>query len=198
MERHLKSHGDNVLNLTETTKRLKIGKIKLYELLEITGIDPLVKGRSKFISEEQFILIEKAFRSSKSPQNNSQYVSESVSQNNSQYVSDSDQSSELMKTLSSEIEHLRNLLKEERNLLKHEQNERQAEREERTNYQQMLGALQQNNQRLQQEIKQLQLNPPGTPTVTSATESTESTYRSNVSERNEVPRTSWFSRIFAS
>ena len=186
MERHLKSHGDSVLNLTETTKRLKIGKIKLYELLEITGIDPLVKGRSKFISEEQFILIEKAFRSSKSPQNNSQYVS------------DSDQSSELMRTLSSEIEHLRNLLKEERNLLKHEQNERQAEREERTNYQQMLGALQQNNQRLQQEIKQLQLNPPGTPTVASETESTESTYRSNVSERNEVPRTNWFSRIFAS
>ena len=48
-----------MLNLTTTTKRLKIGKIKLYELLEITGIKPVTKGRSKFITDEQFELLQK-------------------------------------------------------------------------------------------------------------------------------------------
>ena len=50
-----------MLNLTTTTKRLKIGKIKLYELLKITGIEPVVKGRSKFITDEQFGLLQQAF-----------------------------------------------------------------------------------------------------------------------------------------
>ena len=41
-----------MLNLTETIQRLKIGKMRLYELFEATGVEPLVKGRSKFLTEE--------------------------------------------------------------------------------------------------------------------------------------------------
>jgi len=138
-----------MLNLTTTTKRLKIGKIKLYELLEITGIEPVVKGRSKFITDEQFGLLRQAFRSNIDFQDESNRV-EDEAQDESK--TKPEQNSELIKTLNSEIEHLRKLLERERELLTHEQAERQSEREERSNYQAMVMMLQKDNQALRQQL----------------------------------------------
>lgn len=168
-----------MLNLTTTTKRLKIGKIKLYELLKITGIEPVVKGRSKFITYEQFDILEQAFRSNV-------ILKDDLRRNESK--TKSEENSELIKTLNSEIEHLRKLLERERELLTHEQAERQSEREERSNYQQMVMMLQKDNQALRQQL----LAAPE-----ADYHQAESSYRSNEPERNKTNKEGWFQRIFA-
>ena len=174
-----------MLNLTTTTKRLKIGKIKLYELLEITGIEPVVKGRSKFITDEQFGLLRQAFRSNIVFQDESNRV-EDEAQDESK--TKPEQNSELIKTLNSEIEHLRKLLERERELLTHEQAERQSERVERENYQAMVMMLQKDNQSLRQQL----LAAPE-----ADYHQTQSSYRSNEPERNKTNKEGWFQRIFA-
>ena len=144
-----------MLNLTETIQRLKIGKMRLYELFEATGVEPLVKGRSKFLTEEQFAEIEQALRSSKNSEFKSQNEPRNGSETGLQPVSGNE--SELVKTMAGEIEHLRQILQQERELLRHEQNERAAEREERLTYQKMLTLLQQDNQKMRSQL----LEAPG-------------------------------------
>ena len=144
-----------MLNLTETIQRLKIGKMRLYELFEATGVEPLVKGRSKFLTEEQFAEIEQALRSSKNSEFKSQNEPRNGSETGLQPVSGHE--SELVKTMAGEIEHLRQILQQERELLRHEQNERAAEREERLTYQKMLTLLQQDNQKMRSQL----LEAPG-------------------------------------
>ena len=139
-----------MLNLTETIQRLKIGKMRLYELFEATGVEPLVKGRSKFLTEEQFAEIEQALRSSKNSEFKSQNELRNGSETGLQPVSGHE--SELVKTMAGEIEHLRQILQQERELLRHEQNERAAEREERLTYQKMLTLLQQDNQKMRSQL----------------------------------------------
>ena len=139
-----------MLNLTETIQRLKIGKMRLYELFEATGVEPLVKGRSKFLTEEQFAEIEQALRSSKNSEFKSQNELRNGSKTGLQPVSGHE--SELVKTMAGEIEHLRQILQQERELLRHEQNERAAEREERLTYQKMLTLLQQDNQKMRSQL----------------------------------------------
>ena len=139
-----------MLNLTETIQRLKIGKMRLYELFEATGVEPLVKGRSKFLTEEQFAEIEQALRSSKNSEFKSQNEPRNGSETGLQPVSGHE--SELVKTMAGEIEHLRQILQQERELLRHEQNERAAEREERLTYQKMLTLLQQDNQKMRSQL----------------------------------------------
>ena len=145
-------------SLTETTRRLHIGKRKLYQLLESEGITPTLKSGHKLLTEDDFQHISKILQhgpdlaqgttqtSSDSAHNTAQHSSNTgndTAQHRSEPTHDTPPI--LLDRMTSEIEHLRQLLA-------NEQEERRAERRERENYQQMVMVLQSDLKQTKQEL----------------------------------------------
>ena len=162
-------------SLTETTRQLHIGKRRLYQLLESEGITPTLKSGHKLLTEADFQHISKTLQhGSESAHKSGQARLDTAhdtaqhragtAHDTEQHVSDTAHNTPplLLDRMSSEIEHLRQLLA-------NEQEERRAERQERENYQQMVMVLQGDMKQLRQQL--LETPTPSTFSVSnSATE----------------------------
>ncbi len=145
-------------SLTETTRRLHIGKRRLYQLLESEGITPTLKSGHKLLTEADFQHISKTLQHGSESAHKSGQVRldtahdtvqhhAGTAHDTEQHVSDTAHNTPplLLNRMSSEIEHLRQLLA-------NEQEERRAERQERENYQQMVMVLQGDMKQLRQQL----------------------------------------------
>ena len=154
-----------MISLTETTRRLHIGKRRLYQMLENDGITPTLKSGHKLLDQNQFNQLSAALQGSvNTPYDTGQPMFDTGSAPD-QHCADMapragdtvssttyETSPELMKRMTSEIEHLRQLLA-------NEQSERREERQERENYQKMVMVLQGDMKQLRQQL----LEAPTTP-----------------------------------
>ena len=147
-----------MISLTETTRRLHIGKRRLYQMLENEGITPTLKSGHKLIDQNQFNQLSAAlqgrvntpydtgqpmFGTGSAPD---QHCADMAPRAGDTVSSTTHETSpELMKRMTSEIEHLRQLLA-------NEQSERREERQERENYQQMVMVLQGDIKQLRQQL----------------------------------------------
>ena len=164
-----------MISLTETTRRLRIGKRRLYQMLESEGITPTLKSGHKLLDQNQFNrLVETLQNGQETFREMDQPISDSGS-GRGQYGADTtseptrptsklthEPSSALMERMASEIEHLRQLLASEKE-------ERKAERLERENYQQMVMVLQGDMKQLRQQL----LEAPSASSFSVAKPSTE-------------------------
>ena len=147
-----------MISLTETTRRLHIGKRRLYQMLENEGITPTLKSGHKLLDQNQFNQLSAAlqgrvntpydtgqpmFGTGSAPD---QHCADMAPRAGDTVSSTTHETSpELMKRMTSEIEHLRQLLA-------NEQSERREERQERENYQQMVMVLQGDMKQLRQQL----------------------------------------------
>ena len=142
------------ISLTAATKRLRIGKRKLYQMLESEGITPILKSGHKLLSEHDLKRVEDALKQSSDTAEDASDTSAETCQHSTESGRDTAEdasdtgkngSPTLLARMDSEIEHLRKLLSEEKE-------ERKAERQERENYQKLVMVLQQDNQSLRQQL----------------------------------------------
>jgi len=151
-----------LISLSETVRRLKCGKARLYRILAELEIQPTLRGTSKLISEEDFSRIKEAFETVDSyPSSHTPYqdpnATAAAQQPQRRYNSASTAENAVVEGLQAQIELLKAQNTQLSALLDHEQTERRAERSERETYQQLIGALQANNQKLVGEVNRLQL-----------------------------------------
>ena len=151
-----------LISLSETVRRLKCGKARLYRTLAELEIQPTLRGTSKLISEEDFSRIKEAFETVDSyPSSHTPYqdstATTAAQPSQRRYNSTSTAKNAIFKGLQAQIELLKAQNTQLSALLDHEQTERRAERSERETYQQLIGALQANNQKLVGEVNRLQL-----------------------------------------
>ena len=151
-----------LISLSETVRRLKCGKARLYRILAELEIQPTLRGTSKLISEEDFSRIKEAFETVDSyPSSHTPYQDPTATaagqQPQRRYNNRSTAENAVVEGLQAQIELLKAQNTQLSALLDHEQTERRAERSERETYQQLIGALQANNQKLLQENNRLQL-----------------------------------------
>ena len=151
-----------LISLSETVRRLKCGKARLYRILAELEIQPTLRGTSKLISEEDFSRIKEAFETVDSyPSSHTPYqdpnATAAAQQPQRRYNSTSTAENAVVEGLQAQIELLKAQNTQLSALLDHEQTERRAERSERETYQQLIGALQANNQKLVGEVNRLQL-----------------------------------------
>ncbi len=151
-----------LISLSETVRRLKCGKARLYRILAELEIQPTLRGTSKLISEEDFSRIKEAFETVDSyPSSHTPYqdstATTAAQPSQRRYNSTSTAANAIFKGLQAPIELLKAQNTQLSALLDHEQTERRAERSERETYQQLIGALQANNQKLVGEVNRLQL-----------------------------------------
>ncbi len=147
-----------MISLTETTRRLHIGKRRLYQMLENDGITPTLKSGHKLLDQNQFNQLSAAlqgrvntpydtgqpmFSNGSAPDQHSADMAPRAGDTVSSTTHET--SPELMKRMTSEIEHLRQLLA-------NEQSERREERQERENYQKMVMVLQGDMKQLRQQL----------------------------------------------
>ena len=147
-----------MISLTETTRRLHIGKRRLYQMLENEGITPTLKSGHKLLDQYQFDQLSAAlqgrvntlhdtgqpmFGTGSAPGQRRAGIAsetgETVSSTTHETFPD------LIKRMTSEIEYLRQLLA-------NEQSERREERQERENYQKMVMVLQGDMKQLRQQL----------------------------------------------
>ena len=154
-----------MISLTETTRRLHIGKRRLYQMLENEGIIPTLKSGHKLLDQNQFNQLSAAlqgrvntpydtgqpmFGNGSAPD---QHCADMAPRAGDTVSSTTHETSpELMKRMTSEIEHLRQLLA-------NEQSERREERQERENYQQMVMVLQGDMKQLRQQLLEASTSP---------------------------------------
>ena len=179
-------------SLTETTRRLHIGKRRLYQLLESEGITPTLKSGHKLLTEADFQHISKTLQHGSEPAHKSGQVRldtahdtvqhhAGTAHDTEQHVSDTAHNTPplLLDRMSSEIEHLRQLLA-------NEQEERRAERQERENYQQMVMVLQGDMKQLRKQL--LETPTPSTFNVSnSATEQAATAEFTEAAPRPDTP-----------
>ena len=151
-----------LISLSETVRRLKCGKARLYRILAELEIQPTLRGTSKLISEEDFSRIKEAFETVDSyPSSHTPYqdstATTAAQPSQRRYNSTSTAENAVFEGLQAQIELLKAQNTQLSALLDHEQTERRAERSERETYQQLIGALQANNQKLVGEVNRLQL-----------------------------------------
>ena len=154
-----------MISLTETTRRLHIGKRRLYQMLENEGITPTLKSGHKLLDQNQFNQLSAALQGRvNTPYDTGQHIfgtgpapdqhCADMAPRAGDTVSSTthETSPELMKRMTSEIEHLRQLLA-------NEQSERREERQERENYQQMVMVLQGDMKQLRQQLLEASTSP---------------------------------------
>ena len=151
-----------LISLSETVRRLKCGKARLYRILAELEIQPTLRGTSKLISEEDFSRIKEAFETVDSyPSSHTPYqdptATTAAQPSQRRYNNTSTAENAVSEGLQAQIELLKAQNTQLSALLDHEQTERRAERSERETYQQLIGALQANNQKLVGEVNRLQL-----------------------------------------
>ena len=147
-----------MISLTETTRRLRIGKRRLYQMLEQEGITPTLKSGHKLLDQDQFNRLASALQNGQDTFSDLGQPNSSTGSTQSYHgagmASDTkradsnpiyEPSPALMERMSGEIDHLRQLLA-------NEQAERRAERQERENYQQMVMVMQGDMKQLRQQL----------------------------------------------
>ena len=143
-----------MISLTETTRRLRIGKRRLYQMLEQEGITPTLKSGHKLLDQDQFNRLASTLRNGQEAFQGMDQSGSAQGHHGTDMASGTKQADSnpiyeptpaLMQRMSSEIEHLRELLA-------NEQAERRAERQERENYQQMVMVLQGDMKQLRQQL----------------------------------------------
>ena len=154
-----------MISLTETTRRLRIGKRRLYQMLENEGITPTLKSGHKLLDQNQFNQLSAAlqgrvntFHGTGQPIFGTESALDQHRAGMTPDMGDTVSSTsheafpDLMKRMTSEIEHLRQLLA-------NEQSERREERQERENYQQMVMVLQSDMKQLRQQLLEASTSP---------------------------------------
>ena len=143
-----------MISLTETTRRLRIGKRRLYQMLEQEGITPTLKSGHKLLDQDQFNRLASTLQNGQEAFQGMDQSGSAQSHHGADMASGTKQADSnpiyeptpaLMQRMSSEIDHLRELLA-------NEQAERRAERQERENYQQMVMVLQGDMKQLRQQL----------------------------------------------
>ena len=170
--------------ITAAARELRVGKTRLYSLLTETGVEPFQQGKSRMIDDAQLQILQNAIHPTldlkddpKRPakltgrpeerEKRSSGPSESSTEHSEPYK-------ELVQRMSSEIDHLRELLTSERADRQKREDEVSTERQ---NYQQMLMIVQKDVQNLRQENDRLTLLEHTKP------EATESLHKEEVYSR---------------
>ena len=150
--------------ITAAARELRVGKTRLYSLLTETGVEPFQQGKSRMIDDAQLQILQNAIHPTldlkddperpaeltgrpEEREKRSSGPSESSTERSEPYK-------ELVQRMSSEIDHLRELLTSERADRQKREDEVSTERQ---NYQQMLMLVQKDVQNLRQENDRLRL-----------------------------------------
>ena len=143
-----------MISLTEATRKLRIGKRRLYQMLEQEGITPTLKSGHKLLDQDQFNRLASTLQNGQEAFQGMDQSGSAQGHHGADMASGTKQADSnpiyeptpaLMQRMSSEIDHLRELLA-------NEQAERRAERQERENYQQMVMVLQGDMKQLRQQL----------------------------------------------
>ena len=150
--------------ITAAARELRVGKTRLYSLLTETGVEPFQQGKSRMIDDAQLQILQNAIHPTldlkddperpagltgrpEEREKRSSGPSESSTERTEPYK-------ELVQRMSSEIDHLRELLTSERADRQKREDEVSTERQ---NYQQMLMLVQKDVQHLRLENDRLKL-----------------------------------------
>ncbi len=150
--------------ITAAARELRVGKTRLYSLLTETGVEPFQQGKSRMIDDAQLQILQNAIHPTldlkddperpaeltgrpEEREKRSSGPSESSTERSEPYK-------ELVQRMSSEIDHLRELLTSERADRQKREDEVSTERQ---NYQQMLMLVQKDVQHLRRENDRLKL-----------------------------------------
>jgi len=179
--------------ITAAARELRVGKTRLYSLLTQTGVEPFQQGKSRMIDDAQLQILQNAIHPALDLENDperpsgpsgrpaeqakhSAELSESSSERSEPYK-------ELVQRMSSEIDHLREMLTSERADRQKREDEVATERQ---NYQQMLMVVQKDVQNLRHENDRLRLLEY-TKTETTESANKEKIYSRPPAEEFKVP-----------
>ena len=179
--------------ITAAARELRVGKTRLYSLLTETGVEPFQQGKSRMIDDAQLQILQNAIHPTldlkddperpaeltgrpEEWEKRSSGPSESSTERSEPYK-------ELVQRMSSEIDHLRELLTSERADRQKREDEVSTERQ---NYQQMLMLVQKDVQNLRQENDRLRLLEYNKPEATEALRK-EEVYSRPPAEEFSVP-----------
>jgi len=179
--------------ITAAARELRVGKTRLYSLLTQTGVEPFQQGKSRMIDDAQLQILQNVIHPALDLENDperpsgpsgrpaeqakrSAELSESSSERSEPYK-------ELVQRMSSEIDHLREMLTSERADRQKREDEVATERQ---NYQQMLMVVQKDVQNLRHENDRLRLLEY-TKTETTESANKEKIYSRPPAEEFKVP-----------
>ena len=179
--------------ITAAARELRVGKTRLYSLLTQTGVEPFQQGKSRMIDDAQLRILQNVIHPTLDLENDperpsgpsgrpaeqakhSAELSESSSERSEPYK-------ELVQRMSSEIDHLREMLTSERADRQKREDEVATERQ---NYQQMLMVVQKDVQNLRHENDRLRLLEY-TKTETTESANKEKIYSRPPAEEFKVP-----------
>ena len=179
--------------ITAAARELRVGKTRLYSLLTETGVEPFQQGKSRMIDDAQLQILQNAIHPTldlkddperpaeltgrpEEREKRSSRPSESSTERSEPYK-------ELVQRMSSEIDHLRELLTSERADRQKREDEVSTERQ---NYQQMLMLVQKDVQHLRRENDRLKLLEHTKPATTESTHK-EEVYSRPTAEEFSVP-----------
>ena len=179
--------------ITAAARELRVGKTRLYSLLTETGIEPFQQGKSRMIDDAQLQILQIAIHPTldlkddpgrpvssagrpEEREKRSSGPSESSTERSEPYK-------ELVQRMSSEIDHLRELLASERADRQKREEEVSTERQ---NYQQMLMLVQKDVQHLRRENDRLKLLEHTKPATTESIHK-EEVYSRPTAEEFSVP-----------
>ena len=179
--------------ITAAARELRVGKTRLYSLLTETGVEPSQQGKSRMIDDAQLQILQNAIHPTLDLKDDPERPSELMGrpEEREQRSSGPSESStersepykELVQRMSSEIDHLRELLTSERADRQKREDEVSTERQ---NYQQMLMLVQKDVQNLRQENDRLKLLEHTKPEATEALRK-EEVYSRPTAEEFSVP-----------
>ena len=179
--------------ITAAARELRVGKTRLYSLLTETGVEPFQQGKSRMIDDAQLQILQNAIHPTldlkddperpagltgrpEEREKRSSGPSESSTERTEPYK-------ELVQRMSSEIDHLRELLTSERADRQKREDEVSTERQ---NYQQMLMLVQKDVQHLRLENDRLKLLEHTKPATTESIHK-EEVYSRPTAEEFSVP-----------
>ena len=179
--------------ITAAARELRVGKTRLYSLLTETGVEPFQQGKSRMIDDAQLQILQNAIHPTpdlkddperpveptgrpEEREKRSSGPSESSTERSEPYK-------ELVQRMSSEIDHLRELLTSERADRQKREDEVSTERQ---NYQQMLMLVQKDVQHLRRENDRLKLLEHTKPATTESIHK-EEVYSRPTAEEFSVP-----------
>ena len=147
--------------ITAAARELRVGKTRLYSLLTETGVEPFQQGKSRMIDDAQLQILQNALHPTLDlkddpdrPAGLTGRSEEREKRSSGPSESSTEPYKELVQRMSSEIDHLRELLTSERADRQKREDEVSTERQ---NYQQMLMLVQKDVQNLRQENDRLRL-----------------------------------------
>ena len=176
--------------ITAAARELRVGKTRLYSLLTETGVEPFQQGKSRMIDDAQLQILQNAIHPTlglrddpERPAELTGRPEEREKRSSGPSESSTEPYKELVQRMSSEIDHLRELLTSERADRQKREDEVSTERQ---NYQQMLMLVQKDVQHLRRENDRLKLLEHTKPEATEALRK-EEVYSRPTAEEFSVP-----------